>query len=68
MQLHYMGFSVLALAPLQRLGERHLAIFGLAGLWNPTGSVAVEVVDGRLPLGERKGSGCDDFDRKAMEN
>jgi len=49
-QLHYMGFSVLALAPLQLLGQQRLAIFGLAGLWNPTGSVAVEAVDGRLPL------------------
>jgi hypothetical protein len=50
-QLHYMGFSVLALAPLQLLGQQRLAIFGLAGLWNPTGSVAVEAVEGRLPLG-----------------
>jgi hypothetical protein len=46
-----MGFSVLALAPLQLLGQQRLAIFGLAGLWNPTGSVAVEAVEGRLPLG-----------------
>eukprot|EP00435_Cladocopium_sp_Y103_P069955 s934_g34.t1 len=48
-QLHYMGFTVLALAPLQFLGHRRLAIFGLAGLWNPTGAVlAVEAAEGRL--------------------
>ncbi|CAK9107158.1 Probable galactinol--sucrose galactosyltransferase 6 (Protein DARK INDUCIBLE 10) (Raffinose synthase 6) [Durusdinium trenchii] len=38
-RMHYMGFAVLALAPILDFGEHRVAIFGLSGLWNPTGSL-----------------------------
>eukprot|EP00439_Symbiodinium_sp_Y106_P024380 s3837_g2.t6 len=39
-QLHFMGFMVLAVAPILSLGGQRLAVFGLAGVWNPTGTLA----------------------------
>ncbi|CAE7560377.1 RFS [Symbiodinium natans] len=39
-QLHFMGFMVLALAPILSLFGQRLAVFGLAGIWNPTGTLA----------------------------
>ncbi|CAE7309628.1 RFS6 [Symbiodinium sp. CCMP2592] len=39
-QLHFMGFMVLAIAPILSLGGQRLAVFGLAGVWNPTGTLA----------------------------
>eukprot|EP00434_Breviolum_minutum_P009839 symbB.v1.2.008665.t2/scaffold537.1/size221706/9 len=41
-QMHYMGFTVLALAKVHYLEDCRLAVFGLAGLWNPTGTVHIE--------------------------
>ncbi|CAJ1328133.1 unnamed protein product, partial [Effrenium voratum] len=38
-QMHYMGFAVLALAPIVAFKGTRLAVFGLAGVWNPTGTL-----------------------------
>ncbi|CAJ1393715.1 unnamed protein product [Effrenium voratum] len=37
--MHYMGFAVLALAPIVAFKGTRLAVFGLAGVWNPTGTL-----------------------------
>lgn len=39
-EIHYMNFKVLALAPILHLrhAKRSIALFGLHGVWNPTGT------------------------------
>ncbi|CAE7299282.1 RFS6 [Symbiodinium pilosum] len=49
-QLHFMGFAVVALAPILSFFGHRVAVFGLAGVWNPTGTLA------ELPRADSDGS------------